>query len=254
MRQNVIKFALVLLSATLFALSCSTPAQQEFDHEKAAKVIADSETFKDCHAGMNNWDACNWHVYTGRWSSIAEYWDSPMARLEPDSLKGNPVGYWLYKEKGYLQLSSSSEFLTLSDTGRTASTDWTHVTAPGREADTTQSPFEGWEIPLATKKFVRITGVVRGQQMGVPFAEVGYTWEYSLTPLGIELFKNERIRSSGRGNRQGWINPRELTEIDLNKTYDAKAKFFLHDGAWRLQENCNQLDICRLQMSVHSSS
>ena len=254
MRPNAIQICLIFLSATLFALSCSRPAHQEFDQEKAAKDIADSESFKDCHAGMDNWDACNWHIYTGRWSSIAGYWASTMVRLEPDSLKGNPVGYWLYKEKGYLQLSSSPEILTLSDIGRTASQDWTHVTAPGREADRTQSPFERWEIPLATKKLVRITGVVRGQQMGVPFAEVGYTWAYSLTPLGTELFKNERIPSTGKGNRDGWVAPSELTPVDLNKTYDGKAKFFLHDGAWRLQENCNQLDICRLLISVHSSS
>lgn len=245
MTQNARNICSILLCATLCVLSgCSARTQPEFDQEKAAKAIADSETFKDCHAGIDNRDACNWHIYTGRWSSIAEYWDSPIVRLEPDSLKGNPVGYWLYKEKGYLQLSSSPEILTLSDTGRTASKDWTHVTAPGREADTTQSPFERWEIPLATKKFVRITGMVRGQQMAVPFAEVAYAWAYSLTPLGTELFKNERIRSTGKGNRQGWIDPKDLTEIDLTKTYDAKAKFFLHDGGWRLQENCNQLDIC----------
>ena len=244
----------ILLSTTIFALSCSTPAHQEFDQEKAAKAIADSETFKDCHAGINEWDACNWHIYTGQWSYIAGYWDTPMLHLEPDSLKKNPVGYWLYKEKGYLQLSSSPEILTLSEAGWTASKDWVHVTVPGREADRTQSPFERWEIPLATKKFVRITGVVRGRQMGVPFADVDYTWAYSLTPLGGELFKNERIPSTGKTNRDGWIAPAELTSIDRNKTYDGKAKFFFHDGAWRLQENCNQLDICRLRMFVPSSA
>jgi len=252
-RQNAKEICSILLSATLFALSCSSRAHQEFDQEKAAKAIADSETFKDCHAGINNWDACNWHIYTGRWNSIAGHWGRPIVHLEPNSLKGNPVGYWLYNVKGYLQLSTSPEILTLSDEGRTASKDWTHLTAPGREADRTQGPFERWEVPLATKKVVRITGFVRGQQMGVPFAEVRYTWTYSLTPLGTELFKNERVPSTGKGNRDGWIAPRELTDIDLNKTYESKATFFFHDGGWRLQENCNQLDICRLQRSAHSS-
>ena len=32
-----------------------------------------------------------------------------------ERLKGNPVGYWLYKEKSYLQLSSSRDILILSD-------------------------------------------------------------------------------------------------------------------------------------------
>lgn len=254
MKMNANEICSLLLSTTLFALSCSTPTHQEFDQEKAAKAIADSETFKDCHAGINERDACNWHIYTGRWSSIASYWDTPMLHLEPDSLKKNPVGYWLYKEKGYLQLSSSPEMLTLTETGWTASKDWVHVTTPGREADRAQSPFERWEIPLATKKFVRITGVVRGRQMGVPFAEVGYTWAYSLTQVGADLFRNERILSTGRTNRDGWIAPAELTGIDLNKISDGKAKFFFHDGAWRLQENCNQLDVCRLRMSVPSSA
>jgi len=251
-RQNAKRICSILLSA-FCAISGSARAQQELDQEKAAKAIADSETFKDCHAGINNWDVCNWHIYTGQWSYIAEYWGSPTVHLEPDSLKGNPVGYWLYKQKGYLQLSTSPEILTLSDKGRTASKDWEHVTAPGRQADRTQSPFERWEVPLATKKFVRITDVLRGQQMGVPFAEVRYTWTYSLTPLGTELFKNERIPSTGRGSRDGWIAPSELNNIDLNKTYDSKAKFFFQKGGWRLQENCNQVDICRVQRSLHSS-
>jgi hypothetical protein len=244
MKQDAAIIWSILLGTTLCALSGSVRAQQQFDQEKGAKAIADSETFKDCHAGIDNWDACNWHIYTGRWSYIAGYWNSATAHLEPDSLKANPVGYWLYKEKGYLQLSTSPEMLTLSDKGRAASKDWYHVTAPGREADSAQNPFERWEVPLAAKKLVRITRVLRGEQMGVQFAEVYYTWIYSLTPLGTELFKNERIPSTGRGNREGWIAPTELNRIDLNKTYDSKAKFFFHDGGWRLQENCNQLDIC----------
>jgi len=62
------------------------------------------------------------------------------------------------------------------------------------------------------------------------------------------------FRARERGIETGGVAPSELTPVDLNKTYDGKAKFFLHDGAWRLQENCNQLDICRLLISVHSSS
>jgi hypothetical protein len=50
------------------------------------------------------------------------------------------------------------------------------VTAPGREAETSQSNFEGWEIPLATKSFVAITSVLKGWRMGVQFAEVHYLW------------------------------------------------------------------------------
>ena len=174
--------------------------------------------------------------------------------MQPDSLKGNPVGYWLYKQKGYLQLSAASEMLSLSETGKSASRDWTHVTAPERQADTTQGPFEIWDVPLAMKKLAGINGVVRGQQVGVPFAEVRYSWKYSLTPLGTELFRNERIPSTEKGsNREGWITPAEFTNIDLNKTYEGKAKFFFRDGAWRLQENCNQLDICRLRLSVDPS-
>jgi hypothetical protein len=253
MRRNANEICPILLFAALCSLSGSARAQQEFDQQKAAKAIADSETFKDCHAGIDNWDACNWHIYTGRWSNIAEYWGNSTAHLDPDSLKGNPVGYWLYQEKGYLQLSTSPEMLTFSDKGRTASKDWERVTAPGSQADKTQGPFERWEVPLATKKLVKITGVLRGQQMGVQFAEVHYTWMYALTPLGTELFKNERIPSTGRGNRGGWIAPRELNGIDLNKTYDSKVEFFFHNGAWRLQENCNQVDICRLQRSVRPS-
>ncbi len=251
MRQDAKKICSILFSATLFALFGSAHAQQEFDRAKAAKAIADSETFKDCHSGINNWDACNCTIYIGRWNSIAAYWGSPTVHPQLDSLKGNPVGYWLYKEKGYLQLSGSPEILTLSEKGRTASRDWNHVTAPGREADRTQSTFERWDVPLATKKFLAITSVVRGPRMGVQFAEVHYRWGYSLTPLGTELFKNERIPSTGR-NIGGWIAPTELTGIDLNKTYESKATFILHDDGWRLQEDCKG-DICRLQRSVHSS-
>ena len=101
MRQNARKICSVLFSATVVAISGLVHAQQDFDREKAANAIAASEAFKDCHIGINNWDACNWAIYTGRWNSIAAYWGSPAAHPEPDSLKGNPVGYWLYKEKAY---------------------------------------------------------------------------------------------------------------------------------------------------------
>jgi hypothetical protein len=60
--------------------------------------------------------------------------------------------------------------------------------------------------------------------------------------LGTELFKNERIPSTGR-NIGGWIAPTELTGIDLNKTYESKATFILHNDGWRLQEDCRG-DIC----------
>jgi hypothetical protein len=241
MRTNAKKICSVLFS-TLFALSGSARAQQEFDREKAAKAIADSEMFKDCHKGINNFDACNCTIYTGPWNLIASYWGSTTVHPQSDSLKGNPVGYWLYKEKGYLQFSPSPEILTLSEKGRTASKGWNHVAAPGREADTPQSAFQRWDVPLATKKFVAITGIVQGPRMGVQFAEVHYRWVYSLTPLGTELFKNERIPSTGR-NIGGWIAPTELTGIDLNKTSESKATFILHNDGWHLQEDCRG-DIC----------
>jgi Na+-transporting NADH:ubiquinone oxidoreductase subunit NqrC len=46
MRRNANEICSILLSAALCALSGSARAQQEFDQEKAAKAIADSETFK----------------------------------------------------------------------------------------------------------------------------------------------------------------------------------------------------------------
>ena len=231
----------ILFIALLFSVfGCN--AQKEFDREEAAKAITNSENFKDCHTGINNWDACNSSIYTGRWETIAGYWGSSKDHPQPDSLKGNPVGYWLYKEKGYLQLSPA-EILILSDKGRTASKDWKHVTAPGREADSPQITFERWDVPLATKKFVAITNVVRGRRMEIQFAEVHYRWVYSLTPLGTELFKNERIPSTGR-NVGGWIAPAELTSIDLNKTYDAKVTFVLQHEGWRLQPDCKTVDAC----------
>ncbi len=109
--------------------------------------------------GLNNWDASNWSIYTGRWDSIASYWGSPKDDSQPDSLKANPVGYWLYKEKGYLHLSSSPEMVTLSDEGRTASKGWTLVTLPAKEVSSMQGLVERWEVPLAIKKFVAITNV-----------------------------------------------------------------------------------------------
>src|SRR6266853_3497475 len=157
MRTNAKKICSVLFSVTLFALSGSARAEQEFDREKAAKAIADSEMFKDCHKGINNFDACNCTIYTGPWNLIASYWGSTAVHPQSDSLKGNPVGYWLYKEKGYLQFSPSSEILTLSEKGRTASKGWNHVAAPGREADSPQSAFQRWDVPLATKIFIAIT-------------------------------------------------------------------------------------------------
>jgi len=57
MTQNARKMCSILFTATLISLSGSANAQQEFDREKAAKAIADSEMFKDCHIGINNRDA-----------------------------------------------------------------------------------------------------------------------------------------------------------------------------------------------------
>ncbi len=232
-----------IILVTCLAVAAVAHAQQGFDQKKAAKAIADSGTFKDCHTGINDWDTCNGKIYTGRWNYIAEYWGSHAAQLQPDALKANPFGYWLYKEKGYLQLSASPEALILSDKGKIASKGWNHVGAlPDNRDVSTQSPFDRWEVPLATKRFVGITNVLQGPRMGVHFAEVHYTWVYSLTPLGIEFFKNEKVPSTGR-NVGGWITPAELTGIELNKTFEAKATFILHKDGWRLQENCGG-DIC----------
>jgi hypothetical protein len=239
MAQNTTKNTCsILLTAVFFSLfGCN--AQQEFDRKEAAKAISDSEQFKDCHTGINDWDACNWRIYTGRWDTVAGYWGSSKDRPQPDSLKANPVGYWLYKEKGYLQLLSSPEILSLSDTGRTASKDWTLVALPGKEVP---GALERWEVPLAAKKIVAITDVLREQRMGVQIAQVTYSWVYSLTPLGTELFKSERIRSAGRGNE--WSAPADLTGIDLKKTYENKAVFTLVHGSWHLEDHCRPLDVC----------
>ena len=228
----------ILLTAVFFSLfGCN--AQQEFDSKEAAKAISDSEQFKDCHTGINNWGACNWRIYTGRWDTVAGYWGSSKDRPQPDSLKANPVGYWLYKEKGYLQLSSSPEILSLSVTGRTASKGWTLVALPGKEVP---GALERWEVPLAAKKFVAITNVLREQRTGVQVAQVTYSWVYSLTPLGTELFKSERIPSAGRGNESS--APADLTGIDLKKTYEDKAIFTLVHGSWHLEDDCRRLDVC----------
>ena len=160
-----------------FSLFGCAQKQKEFDREEAAKAIANSEKFKDCHTGMNNRDACNWNIYAGRWETVASYWGSSKDHPPPNSLRANPLGYWLYREKGYLQVSSSPEILSLSDAGRTASKDWTLVALPGKEVP---GALERWEVPLAAKKLVAITNVLREQRMGIQVAQVTYSWVYSL--------------------------------------------------------------------------
>ena len=231
-------------SILVFAVACSiwgctAQKQTPLDTEEAAKAISSSEKFKDCHTGMNNRDVCNYSIYTGRWEMVASYWGGAKGRLQPDILRSNPIGYWFYKEKGYLQLSSSSEILSLSDTGRTASKDWSLVALPGKEVP---GALQRWEVPLAAKKFVAITKVVREQRMGIQIARVTYSWVYSLTPLGVELFKNDHISSSGTGNE--WSAPADLTGIDLKKTYKDHAIFTLVNGNWHLEDHCNPLDVC----------
>lgn len=83
---------------------------------------------------------------------------------------------------------------------------------------------------------------VPGQRLGVQFAQVNYTWVYSLTPLGIELFKNERIPNTGRGS--DWGAPAALTGISLKKTYEDQTTFTLDHGRWELQEGCKRRDVC----------
>ena len=223
-------WSILFIALLLSVFGCN--AQKEFDREEAAKAIPNSEKFKDCHTGINNWDACNWSIYTGRWEKVAGYWGSSKDHPQPDSLRANPVGYWLYKEKGYLQLSSSPEILSLSDTGRTASKGWTLVALPGKEVP---GALERWEVPLAAKQFVAITNVLREQRMGVQVAQVTYSWVYSLTPLGTELFKSERIPSARSGNESS--APADLTGIDLKKTYEGKAIFTLVHGSWHLEDD-----------------
>jgi hypothetical protein len=225
-----------VLFLIVLAISGLAHAEKDFDSQQATKAITESEAFRRCDKGT-----CIWAIYTGRWNLIADHWSSTAAHLQPDALKGSPVGYWLYTN-GYLQLSPN-DILTLSEKGRIASKSWKHVTAPGREAEASQSNYEGWEIPLATKSFVAITNVLRGWRMGVQFAEVHYLWSYALTPLGSELFKNERL-SSTRRNAEGWIAPAELTGIDAHKTYSGKAIFVLHREGWRLNPDCNTIDAC----------
>jgi hypothetical protein len=238
MRHNG-RICSILLIAVAAGCGCTVQKQQRFDTEQAAKAISSSEKFKDCHRGINDRDACNYSIYTGRWEVVASYWGSANDHPQPESLRANPIGYWLYKDKGYLQLSSSPEVVSLSDTGRAASKEWTLVGLPGKEVP---GALQRWEVPLAAKNFVAITKVVREQRMGVQIARVTYTWVYSLTPLGVELFKNERIPRTGRGNE--WIAPADLTGIDLKKTYQDDAIFTLVNGTWHLEDHCNLLDVC----------
>ena len=236
------KLCFVLFNATILAISGLACAQTDLDRQQAIKAITESEEFRLCSTEINSSDTCNWGIYTGRWTLIADRWGSSAARLQPDNLKGNPVGYWLYKEKGYLQISPAG-ILTLSDEGRRiASKQWTHVTAPGHEADTAQGNYERWDVPLATKRLIAVTSVLKGWRLGVQFAEVHYLWSYVLTPLGSELFKNKRLPSTGR-NVGGWVAPAELTGIDPTKTYSGKAIFVLQREGWRLS-SCKTIDAC----------
>jgi hypothetical protein len=228
----------ILFIALLLSVFGCNAQREEFDREGAARAITNSEQFKDCHTGINNSDACNSIIYTGRWATVAGYWGSSKDHPQPDSLKANSVGYWLYKEKGYLQLSSSPEILSLSDTGKAASKGWTLVALPGKEVP---GALERWEVPLATKKFVAITNVLREQRMGIQVAQVTYSWVYSLTPLGTEFFKSERSPSAGKGTESS--APADLTGIDL-KTYEGKAIFTLVHGSWHLEDDCRPLDVC----------
>jgi hypothetical protein len=223
-------------------LSANRPALAIIGLGRAAEEIAKSAGFKDCHQGINNWDACNWRIYTGRWTAIADHWGGPTAHPQPEMLKTNPVGYWLYARKRYLQLSSSPDMLTLSNQGRTESREWTRVALPGGQVEQHPGQLEIWDVPLATKKLVAISNVIQGTRMGAQFTEVHYTWTYVLTPLGMELFKNEAIPSSG-GKTTAWVTPAEVTGIDVKKIYGDKATFILHGNGWRLQEDCRG-DIC----------
>ena len=100
MTNKAKKICSILLGATVFAIASLAHAQKKFDREVAAKNITESESFKRCSTEINNSDTCNWAIYTGRWTLIEEQWGSTAAPLQPDNLKANPVGYWLYKEKG----------------------------------------------------------------------------------------------------------------------------------------------------------
>ena len=66
----------ILFIALLFSGFGCTQKEKNLDREEAAKAITDSDNFKDCHTGMNNWDACNWNIYTGKWDTVASYWGS----------------------------------------------------------------------------------------------------------------------------------------------------------------------------------
>jgi hypothetical protein len=236
MRPTASRISATLLTALVLSTFAFANPQKEFDRDQAAKAIAEGENFKDCHTGMNNWDACLWNIYTGPWESISAYWGAPHTQLQPDILKANPVGYWLYKQKGYLQLSASPQLVTLSDRGKVAAKSWTPVALPVAPASRANAHLERWEVPLATKKFIAIKEVFRGERMGVPFADVTYTWEYSLTPLGEELLSNDRIPSTRTA--AGWSRPSDLMGIALNATHEDKATFYFYKDEWRLQEEC----------------
>lgn len=103
MTRNTRTICSLLLCAAFAAISAPAYAQKDFDREAAAKSIAESNPFQDCRTDINNGDTCNWAIFTGRWNLIAERWGSAAAHPQPDDLKGNAVGYWLYKDKSYLR-------------------------------------------------------------------------------------------------------------------------------------------------------
>jgi hypothetical protein len=46
-------WSILFIALLLSVFGCN--AQKEFDREEAAKAITNSEKFKDCHTGINNW-------------------------------------------------------------------------------------------------------------------------------------------------------------------------------------------------------
>jgi hypothetical protein len=164
--------------------------------------------------------------------------------------------HWLYTE-GFLQApleltevhfrGSNNEEITkqvpiglaLTDKGKNASKNW-----KGGENGR-------WEIPLATKKLVEVTGITTESFMGINVKKAEYAFVYTLTGLGVELFKSEGIpamkgvgyqtKSIGPGLWDGIAMPSDIVRFVPNKTYTQTASFQLYDDGWRLEQALNPL-------------
>src|SRR5207245_7358826 len=102
--------------------------------------------------------------------------------------------------------------LTLTEKGKNASKDWY------RESSTLNG-LETWVVPIANKKFVEVTGIIKGEVFGAHRAEVEYDWVYSLTIIGAEVFKSTQIPASMNVK----ATPIDATGVNPKLTYHSRA-------------------------------